>query len=370
MIELILLSSALLGFLIVLLGTPLAEEYLAASGILGIDQQKQEKPRVPTSGGTIVLLGFVVALSFFSGAVSLFTNIVIDEALIFAALTSTSLIALIGLIDDVHVDLSKIVGEEIERDILISDNRTVIHEKADFLFGAPDPDLDRKGLSQAAKMSMVLPAVLPLIAVGAGSWTMSFPFIGAIEWGLIYPLVLLPVGLMFVSNAVNMLAGVNGLEAGLSLVASIALGVFAFQNGRVEASAIAFVLSSSLLAFLVFNRYPSSILPGDSLTYLSGAAMFSVMVAGNMEKFAVVLFVPWMIEFFLKARARFDARSWGKIQDDGELKSFYINTYSLTHIFMDRGLNEKQIAQSMVGLMVVWAAFALLLFNYVPFLNP
>lgn len=370
MIELILLTSGLLGFLIVFFGTPLAEEYLAASGILGIDQQKEGKPRVPTSGGTIVLLGFVVALSFFSGAISLFTDIAINEALIFASLTSVTLIALIGLIDDVHVDLSNIVGEEIERDILVSENRTVIHEKADFLFGAPDPEMDRKGLSQAAKMTMVLPAVLPLIAVGAGSWTMRFPFIGAIEWGLIYPLLLLPVGLVFVSNAVNMLAGVNGLEAGLSLVASTALGIFAFQNGRIEASAIAFILASSLAAFLIFNRYPSSILPGDSLTYLSGAAMFSAMVAGNMEKFAVVLFVPWLIEFFLKARSRFDARSWGQLQKDGELKSFCLHTYSLTHVFMDRGLNEKQIAQSIVGLMVIWAAFTLVIFNYVPFLNP
>ena len=370
MIEIILLISILVGFSIVLLGTPLAEEYLAASGILGIDQQKKEKPKIPTSGGTIVLLGFVVSLSFFSGAISLFTDIVIDKALIFASLTSVTLIALIGLIDDVHVDLSKIVGEEIERDILISDNRTVIHEKADFLFGAPDPEMDRKGLSQMAKMSMVLPAVLPLIAVGAGSWTMSFPFIGSIEWGLFYPLVLLPVGLMFVSNAVNMLAGVNGLEAGLSLVASTALGIFAFQNGRIEAAAISFVLASSLAAFFIFNRYPSTILPGDSLTYLSGAAMFSAMVAGNMEKFAVVLFVPWLVEFFLKARSRFDARSWGNLQDGGEIKSFHLHTYSLTHVFMDRGLNEKQIAQSMIGLMVIWAAFTLALFNYVPFLNP
>ena len=370
MIELILLTSALVGFLIVFFGTPLAEEYLAASGILGIDQQKKGKPRIPTSGGTIVLLGFVVALSFFSGAISLFTDIVIDRALIFASLTSATLIALIGLIDDVHVDLSKIVGEEVERDILVSDNRTIIHEKASFLFGAPDPEMDRKGLSQAAKMAMVLPAVLPLIAVGAGSWTMIFPFVGAVDWGLVYPLLLLPIGLVFVSNAVNMLAGVNGLEAGLALVASTTLGIFAFQNGMVEASAIAFVLAASLAAFLVFNCYPSSILPGDSLTYLSGAAMFSAMVAGNMEKFAVILFIPWILEFFLKARSRFNARSWGELQEDGEIKSVHSKTYSLTHIFMDKGLNEKQIAQSMVGLMIIWSAVTLLLFNYVAFLNP
>ena len=369
MIEIFIIS-ALLGFTTVLIGTPLAEKYLSASGIVGRDQQKAGRPRVPTSGGTIVLLGFILSVSFFAGATSLFTDIILDKALIFAALTSASLIALIGLIDDIHVDLAQIVGKEFERDMIISENRTIIHEKADLIFGAPQEKLDRTGLSQLAKMLMVLPAAFPLIAVGAGSWSMVLPFVGTVDWGLIYPLFLLPLGLIFVSNVVNMLAGVNGLETGASIVASTALGIFAFQNGMVEASAIAFLLASSLSAFYIFNRYPSSILPGDSLTYLAGAAMFSVIVAGDMEKFGVFLFLPWMLEFFLKARSKFNAHSWGELQEDGSINSVHSKAYSITHFFMGRGLNEKQISQAIILLILIWAVITLALFSYVPFLKP
>lgn len=369
MIE-ILVISGLLGFLTVLLGTPLAEKYLSASGILGIDQQKSGRPRVPTSGGTIVLLGFILSVSFYAGSTSLFTNIVLDKALVFAAMTSVALITLIGLIDDIHVDLAQVIGEEFERDMIVSENRTIIHEKADMVFGTPQKKLDRTGLSQVAKMLMVLPAAFPLIAVGAGSWTMTLPVIGVINWGLVYPLLLLPLGLIFVSNVVNMLAGVNGLETGLSIVASTALGVYAFQNGMFEALVITFMLSSSLMAFYIFNNYPASILPGDSLTYLAGAAMFSAIVIGDMEVFGAVLFLPWMIEFVLKARSKFNAHSWGELEEDGTIKPVHTQVYSIIHILMRKNLNEKQIAQALILLMIVWSTITLVLFNYVPALKP
>jgi len=363
--------SAIIAFLAVLLGTPIAEKYLAASGIYGRDQQKQDRPSIPTSGGVIVLLGFLIAVTFYAGATSLFTEITLDKEILFASLSSVTLIALIGLLDDIHVDISDLVAEEIERDVVvdIQTGKTFIHEKAELFFGAATQGEDRRGLSQAVKMLMVLPASFPLIAVGAGSWGMHIPFLGTVYWGLIYPLILLPLGLLFVSNVVNMLAGTNGLAASLSLIASSALGVFAYQNGALEAAAISFCLSASLLAFLYYNWYPASILPGDSLTYLCGAVMFSAMAIGDMEVFGVALFVPWFIEFGLKARARFDARSWGDINSDNTLDSFHNSTYSLTHLFMDRGLTEEKITLYLSVIVAAWAVIVLAAFNYVPFLT-
>lgn len=368
----ILQASAVIGFLAVLLGTPVAEKYLAASGIYSRDQQKEGKPRIPTSGGLIVLMGFIFSLTFYMGATSLFTDIVINKELLLAALASTTIIALIGLVDDIHVDFRDVVAEEIDRDIKldIKTGETVIHQKALLFFGDDHKEEEVRGLSQFSKALMVLPAALPLIAAGAGSWTMHIPLIGTVYWGLVYPLILLPLGLIFVANAINILAGTNGLEAGLSFVAATALGIFAYQNGQFEAMAISFSLAAPLLAFLIYNWYPSSILPGDSLTYLCGAALFAVIVTGDMEKFAVFLFLPWILEFGLKARSKFNADSWGLIQEDGTLRSKYDKNYSLTHPFMRRGLTERQVTISLILAVSIWASITLLLFNYVPVLAP
>jgi len=55
---------------------------------------------------------------------------------------------------------------------------------------------------------------LPLVAIKVGKSFLKLPIFGHIEVGLFYPLLLVPLGVTGAANAVNMLAGFNGLEAG------------------------------------------------------------------------------------------------------------------------------------------------------------
>ena len=368
-----LLTSLTIGFIAVVVGVPFARKYLLASGIYGIDQQKPGKPKIPTSGGLVVLFGFMFSVTSFLAMEKFFGSQSIEAVSVMAALNSVAVIALIGLIDDIHIDLQNLfndhVDEEVELDLMDDykpPKTRFIWEKISATRGESNRDIHRKGISQVYKMLFVLPAVLPLIAIGAGSWSMSFPIIGTINWGLIYPLVLLPLGLLFVSNVVNMLAGTNGLAAGMSLVASLGLGIFALMNNEIEAAAISLSLSASLLGFLYYNFYPSSILPGDSLTYLCGAVLFSAMVIGNMEKFGVFIFGPYFLEFLLKLRSGFKAHSWGELQSDGTIKPLHDKNYSLTHPLMRRGLSEKQITLCLVGFETVAVISALVIFYFGP----
>jgi UDP-N-acetylglucosamine--dolichyl-phosphate N-acetylglucosaminephosphotransferase len=361
------------GFFSVTLGIPYAKKYLLLSGIYGIDQQKPQKPRLPTSGGVVVLFGFLLSITLYTGISSLLGQSV-DKAIIFAGLSSINIISLIGLLDDIHIDLESLIEEhsdadEIEAEV-IEKVRTPgigIFEKlkGDFIETGSSGE-HRQGLSQVPKMLFVLPAALPLIAVGAGSWTMQIPLINfTVNWGLFYPLVIIPLMLLFVANVVNMLAGTNGLSTGMSAVAAAALGIFATLNGETEAMIFGFSLASTLTAFYIYNRYPASILPGDSLTYLSGAALFTTAVIGNMEKFAVFIFIPWFLEFILKLRSRFSAHSWGELQEDGALNPQHVKNYSLTHPLMRKGFNEKQITQTLILLEATICITGLLLFTTV-----
>lgn len=361
--------SLALGFLTTLLGTPFARKYLLLSGIFGVDQQKPEKPKVATSGGLPVIFGFLIAVTSYIALTAFFRSPPINLTETLAALTSVILISLIGLIDDIHIDLKTVIEEEMDID---GEFELEIHQEIDSVElphqsvwkkSSGNGDMVRQGLGQATKMLFVLPAALPLIAVGAGSWTMHLPFVGAVNWGVIYPLVLLPLGLLFVSNVVNMLEGVNGLAAAMSLVASTSLGIYGYMNGSMEAAVIAFSLSACLLAFLKYNSYPASILPGDSLTYLAGAAMFSTMVVGDIEKFGAFIFMPWIAEFGLKLRSGFQARSWGDLQEDGSLMPAYEKNYSLTHPLMRRGFDEREIVIFLAGVETLICLTGLYLFT-------
>ncbi len=354
--------SVFLGFLTTLLGGPYARKYLLSSGIYGIDQQKESRPKVATSGGLLVLFGFIVSTTVYLGLTEFYSTTSVNVSLVLAALSSINIIALIGLLDDIHINSDKVETSETPTE-QIWDRLT--HKFGSDVETSGDDLMDRTGLGQMSKMLFVLPAALPLITVGAGSWSMYFPVIGTVNWGIIYPLVLLPLGLLFVSNVINMLAGTNGLSAGTSLVAALGLGTFAVLNGRTEAALIAFGLAAALLGFLKYNWYPASILPGDSMTYLCGAGLFSAMVIGNMEKFGVFIFAPWFLEFFLKMRSGFKAHSWG-ILENGGLKPQHSKNYSLTHPLMRRGLNEKQVTLTLIGLETVVVVSALLLFHFGP----
>ena len=51
---------------------------------------------------------------------------------------------------------------------------------------------------------------------------------------------------------------------------------------------------------------------------------------GNMEKFALAVFIPYFIEFFLKWRGRFQKESFAKMLN-GNLVNRYPKWYSLNH---------------------------------------
>lgn len=67
-----------------------------------------------------------------------------------------------------------------------------------------------------------------------------------------------------VVNAINLIDGVDGLAGGVGLIASLAFGTWFMYAGELVMATLAFALSGSLLAFLIFNFAPAKIFMGDS----------------------------------------------------------------------------------------------------------
>ncbi len=329
--------SLLAGFLVTFLLTPLAMEFLLSSGIKGIDQQKEEKPVLPTSGGVAVLFGFLVSVSSFIGLRAFLGVPSVSNEIVLAAFSSVTIISIIGLVDDIHV---KDAGESVKGNTQLS---------VGF----------RKWW---VKPLFVLPAALPLMVVKAGHASMILPFVGKVSWGILYPLLLVPVAVVAVSNATNMLAGQNGLAAGTGVIALTSLGMFSLLQGSVEGAIIALGMALPLLAFLRYNFYPAKILPGDSLTYAVGAAFVSATIIANVERFALFIFLPWILEAFLKLRTTFQASSLGELQEDGSLHPKEEGIHSLTHVGMRLGLDERGIVLAAVAVETVLCLVAFMVF--------
>jgi len=109
---------------------------------------------------------------------------------------------------------------------------------------------------------------------------MRIPFVGLIDFGIFYSLVLVPLGITGAANAVNMLAGFNGLEVGMGMVAIGTLAIIAYLNGITTSLVILMAALGALVAALYYNWYPAKILVGDVGTLTIGAVVASAVIVG------------------------------------------------------------------------------------------
>jgi UDP-N-acetylglucosamine--dolichyl-phosphate N-acetylglucosaminephosphotransferase len=332
MIEIIL--AMFVGLITTLLVTPKIMIFLERIGLVGIDIHKLEKPKIPEMGGLSVLIGTLASIFTFIWTITFLTNDTVSLVSLFAGLSSIIVITIIGMLDDLS-------------SLMVKSSKTI----------------KRIGLKQWQKPLLTLPAAIPLMAIMAGHSEMSIPIFGTIDFGILYPLILVPLAVIGASNATNMLAGLNGLEAGLGSVILFTLGIYSYTLGSIEAALLSFSVATSLLAFLYYNWYPAKTFPGDSLTYMIGATIAIVAVIGNIEKLAVLAFIPWFIEFILKARSKFKAESFGKILPNKTLEAPYRKIYSLTHIPMKLGkFKEWQISTILITSEIILCTLLLIFY--------
>jgi len=267
------------------------------AGLVGKDMNKPDKPDVAEMGGVAVLGGFLGGMLFYIGINTFVLDQVSFNLQLFAVMSTVLIIALIGIIDD-------LLGWKL-------------------------------GLSQWQKPLLTLPAALPMMAINAGISSIDLPLVGVIDLGILYPLVLVPIGIVGASNGFNMLAGYNGLEAGMGIIIISSIGFVSYFTGNAHVAMICAVTVVALLAFLIFNWYPAKVFPGNGFTYMIGAIIASVSILANAEKLAVISFVPYFIDFVLKARSRMKAEEFGKVQPDGTIQKPYDKYYGITHVLID-----------------------------------
>jgi UDP-N-acetylglucosamine--dolichyl-phosphate N-acetylglucosaminephosphotransferase len=270
--------------------------------LVGKDMNKPDNPSIPRSGGLIVtiVICFSLLIYIFFKTFSLVGTPSMHVVEVFAITATVLLAGFIGFIDD-------ILGW-------------------------------KEGLTQLQKVLLTVPIALPLTVLNVNQTIIDLPFLGNVDLGLLYPLLIVPLGIIGSTNGFNLLAGYNGLETGMSMVI---FAVFGFTGlivpGKLWIALVAFIVYACLLAFLAFNWYPAKVFPGNSFTYAIGALIATLAILGNMEKIALWLFIPYFLEILLYLRARIvdkagDVQAFAKVNKDGSLELPYNHIYDTTHI--------------------------------------
>ncbi len=324
------ISSIIVSFLITILTLPYWIRRAGNAKLVGPDVHKKDSPKVAELGGLCVVAGFLVALLFFVATKVFIYQWPENLLQIFATIAAILIATMIGFVDD-------ILGWKI-------------------------------GLRARYKVALTFFISLPIVVINAGQATMNLPFVGLVDFGFLYPLVLIPIAVIGTSNGFNMIAGYNGLEAGQGMIILTTLAIITYISGDSYAAFIASCMIAAILAFYIFNSYPAKIFPGDTFTYTVGALIAIVAILGNVEKYAVILFIPYFIELILKARGKFIKESFATVQSDGSLEKRYGQWYGIEHIALDlmKKIKGKATEQSVVYAIFLFqgffAAIALFLF--------
>jgi UDP-GlcNAc:undecaprenyl-phosphate GlcNAc-1-phosphate transferase len=102
-------------------------------------------------------------------------------------------------------------------------------------------------------------------------------YLGA--WGI--PLTIL--WLVAMSNVVNFLDGLDGLAAGVSVIAASAVFIVALMRGQYLVAGLTMALVGSSVGFLRYNFNPARIFMGDSGSMFLGFALAAIAVQGSLK---------------------------------------------------------------------------------------
>lgn len=138
------------------------------------------------------------------------------------------------------------------------------------------------GAAAAVVGGMIIPAVtVPGVGLLDLSW---FGPVAAFGW------------ILLVTNAMNLIDGLDGLAAGIALIIAITMAAVAGLNGQFAMVVCSCALAGAMVGFLVFNFNPARVFMGDSGSQFIGFFIAVLSIRGSQKgPTAIAITVPLMV---------------------------------------------------------------------------
>ncbi len=154
---------------------------------------------------------------------------------------------------------------------------------------------DQYGLPPALKLAVQVVAALLLVSVGirigfadSGSGATAVSILVTFAW------------LIGITNAINLVDGVDGLAGGVGFITGMSLLAVSAQNKATAAATLVLAaLAGAALGFLRHNFPPSRIIMGDSGAYFLGFVLAATSILGQVKITTVFALVPTVLFLFL-----------------------------------------------------------------------
>lgn len=153
---------------------------------------------------------------------------------------------------------------------------------------------DIRELSPRVKLMGQLAAALIVVLSGIHVEFINLPFGGQLEFG-IFSIPLTILWIVGVTNAINLIDGLDGLAAGVSSIALLTISGMAIIMGDAYVTVLGLILMASTIAFLFYNFYPAKIFMGDTGALFLGYMISVLSLLGFKNVTFISLIIPALI---------------------------------------------------------------------------
>jgi len=194
-------------------------------------------------------------------------------------------------------------------------------------------------------------------AMGGRIEALAVPFVGVVHFPPVIGFVLTVFWLVAISNAFNLIDGMDGLATGAALFSSVVILVVALSGGHLVMSVVTIVICGALAGFLRYNFNPASIFLGDSGALFVGFLLAALSLMGAQKATTAIAVITPILAFGLPVvdtTVTMARRLIGRrpiFQGDGE---------HIHHMLLKRGWSQRRVVLILYSVCAMFGLLAAL----------
>ncbi len=150
------------------------------------------------------------------------------------------------------------------------------------------------------------------------------------------------VWIIGITNAFNLLDNMDGLSAGVAVIASMIFFVITAFQGQVFTATILLVLAGSIFGFLRYNMHPARIFMGDAGSMFIGYILAVLTVVSSYYTKSSPTFFPVVMPILILGVPIFDTISVIIVRIENKRSIFQGDMNHFSHRLVKLGMTQKQ----------------------------
>lgn len=222
---------------------------------------------------------------------------------------------------------------------------------------------DVKGLPAIVKLIGQIIAAFIVVSFGIKIDETNIQFIDNIlESNEIFVYILTIGWIVGITNAINLIDGLDGLSSGITLISCLSLVIiFSLNYSPVIAIVLTTALAGAIVGFLPYNFNPAKTFIGDIGAQFLGFSLAIISILGIAKTYTAIVLVAPLIVLALPICDTLFAIVRRVIKGKSLKAIFSPDTGHLHHKLMKKGYTQKQAVLILYAVSAIFGMFAIIL---------